>query len=357
MHAFRGLIPLIFFLSSNTPSFSAMISPNFRIPRRQRMQIRLPLRKQPRPGHESFTLPDGFGVSVWACEPAVQNPIGMAWDQKGRMWVAENYTYAKRGVRFEMSLRDRVVVLGDEDGDGKAETRKVFTDKVQMLTSVEVGQGGVWLMCPPKLLFIPDADGDLVPDGEPEVRLDGFDVGRGYHNFANGLRWGPDGWLYGRCGHSCPGKPGGCLRHPRRIPRNGPLPSTEESGAITRNARWSRSWLTVRSIHGGTTGTSTASSFSSILVIGHLWHVIPLTIEQGPDITGNPVSGSSQNPLVYEWQSGPAPACRSFSLQRPTCLGTARGRVPPMVSGEDTPTSGWPSIRLIIFPIPGETSF
>jgi hypothetical protein len=82
---------------------------------------------------------------------------------------------------------------------GRADTRKVFTDKVQMLTSVEVGHGGVWLMCPPKLLFIPDRDGDLVPDGEPEVMLDGFDVARGnYHNFANGLRWGPDGWLYGR---------------------------------------------------------------------------------------------------------------------------------------------------------------
>ena len=70
---------------------------------------------------KSFSLPDGYGVSVWAAEPAVQNPIGMAWDEKGRMWVAENYTYAKRGVRFEMNLRDRVVVLADEDGDGKTE--------------------------------------------------------------------------------------------------------------------------------------------------------------------------------------------------------------------------------------------
>ena len=84
----------------------------------------------------------GLGT-VWAGEPAVQNPIGMAWDQKGRMWVAENYTYRSRKVRFDLSLRDRVVVLADQDGDGKAETRKVFTDKVQMLTSVEVGHGGV----------------------------------------------------------------------------------------------------------------------------------------------------------------------------------------------------------------------
>ena len=214
----------------------------------------------------------------------------MAWDEKGRMWVAENYTYAKRGVRFEMNLRDRVVVLADEDGDGKAEFRKVFTDKVQMLTSVEVGDGGVWLMCPPNLLFIPDADGDLVPDGEPEVRLDGFDVGRGnYHNFANGLRWGPDGWLYGRCGHSCPGKPGvpgtpvelrapidgGVWRyHPERK-----VVEILSHGTVN---PWGYDW----DEHG--------ELFFINTVIGHLWHVIPGAHyrESG--------SGSSQNPLVYE---------------------------------------------------------
>ena len=89
----------------------------------------------------------------------VQNPIGMAWDKQGRMWVAENYTYGSRKIRFDLSLRDRVIILSDTDGDGQADARKVFTDKVQMLTSVEVGQGGVWLMCPPKLLFIPDRNG------------------------------------------------------------------------------------------------------------------------------------------------------------------------------------------------------
>ena len=238
----------------------------------------------------SFILPDGVGVKVWAAEPTVQNPIGMAWDQKGRMWVAENYTYGSRKVRFDLSLRDRVVVLADEDGDGKAEFRKVFTDKVQMLTSVEVGRGGVWLMCPPNLLFVPDADGDLVPDGEPEVRLDGFDVGRGnYHNFANGLRWGPDGWLYGRCGHSCPGKPGvpGTPAE-HRAPIDGgvwryhPERKVVEVLAHGTVNPWGYDW----DEHG--------ELFFINTVIGHLWHVIPGAHyrESG--------SGSSQNPLVFE---------------------------------------------------------
>jgi len=239
---------------------------------------------------ESFTLPDGYGVTVWASEPTVQNPIGMAWDHKGRMWVAENYTYGSRKVRFDLNLRDRVIVLADEDGDGKAEFRKVFTDKVQMLTSVEVGFGGVWLMCPPNLLFIPDRDGDLVPDGQPEVMLDGFDVGRGnYHNFANGLRWGPDGWLYGRCGHSCPGKPGvpGTpveLRAPidGGVWRYHPERKVIEVLAHGTVNPWGYDW----DEHG--------ELFFINTVIGHLWHVIPGAHyrESG--------SGSSQNPLVYE---------------------------------------------------------
>jgi hypothetical protein len=67
-------------------------------------------------------------------------------------------------------LKDRVIILEDKDWDGVAETRKVFTEDVQMLTSVEVGRGGVWLMCPPQVLFIPDRNGDDIPDGEPRGR-------------------------------------------------------------------------------------------------------------------------------------------------------------------------------------------
>ncbi|HXI51470.1 MAG TPA: PVC-type heme-binding CxxCH protein [Candidatus Saccharimonadales bacterium] len=154
-------------------------------------------------------LPLGFKATVFAAEPDVQNPIALAWDARGRLWVAENYTYAERGPRFELRLRDRLLILEDRDGDGRFDSRTVFTDDVQMLTSVEVGLGGVWLMCPPRLLFIPDRDGDDRPDGPPEVVLDGFTVpADNYHNFANGLRFGPDGWLYGRCGASSPGELG-----------------------------------------------------------------------------------------------------------------------------------------------------
>ncbi|MCB1226270.1 MAG: c-type cytochrome [Verrucomicrobiales bacterium] len=167
---------------------------------------------EPMPAEEAaraFQVPEGFRVEVVAAEPEVRNPVAMTWDFRGRLWVAENYTYAEKAKRFEDGLRDRVLIFEDADGDGRFERRRVFYDEARVLTSVEVGHGGVWLMCPPRLLFLPDANGDDVPDGPAQVVLDGFTIGESsYHNFANGLRWGPDGWLYGRCGHSCPGKVG-----------------------------------------------------------------------------------------------------------------------------------------------------
>src|ERR1043165_2525092 len=118
-------------------------------------------------------LPPGFKATVFAAEPDVQNPIAMAWDARGRLWIAENYTYAESGKKFDLNLRDRILIFEDTDGDGRFDTRKVFTDELQMLTSLEIGHGGVWVMCPPQLLFIPDRNGDDVADAAPEVVLDG----------------------------------------------------------------------------------------------------------------------------------------------------------------------------------------
>jgi putative membrane-bound dehydrogenase-like protein len=153
-------------------------------------------------------VPAGFRVSVFAAEPDVLNPVAMAWDPRGRLWIAENHTYAEAPVRLDRRLRDRVLIFTDTDGDGRADERKVFLEDLRQLTSVAVGHGGIWLLCPPQLLFVPDADGDDVPDGPPRVVLDGFDVTDVHHNFANGLRFGPDGWLYGRAGGACPGRVG-----------------------------------------------------------------------------------------------------------------------------------------------------
>lgn len=171
-----------------------------------------PDNSKPMPAAEAgakLRLPPGFRATGFAAEPDVRNPIAMAWDARGRMWIAENYTYAEGGRKFDLSLRDRILIFEDKDGDGSFDTRKVFTDELQLLTSIDVGHGGVWAMCPPQLRFIPDRDGDDVPDGAPEVLLDGLTGSPDmHHTFANGLRFGTDGWLYGRCGASSAGEVG-----------------------------------------------------------------------------------------------------------------------------------------------------
>src|SRR4051812_45612193 len=96
-----------------------------------------------------FRVAEGFRVSAFAAEPDVRNPVAMAWDARGRLWVAENYTYAEQAQKFNLRLRDRVLIFEDPDGDGRFDRRNVFTDDVQRLTSVELGFGGVWLLCPP----------------------------------------------------------------------------------------------------------------------------------------------------------------------------------------------------------------
>ena len=94
----------------------------------------------------SAVLPPGFKLTAFAAEPDVQNPIAITTDDRGRLWVAENYTWAGADAgNFDVKLRDRVVILEDTDGDGRHDKRTVFWDQATRLTSIEVGFGGVWL--------------------------------------------------------------------------------------------------------------------------------------------------------------------------------------------------------------------
>lgn len=236
-----------------------------------------------------FKVPDGFRVNVFAAEPDVRNPIACAWDTRGRLWVAENFTYAERGTKFELAYRDRILIFADLKGEGVAQKPIVFANNLQRLTSVEVGLGGVWAMCPPQLLFIPDKDGDDKPDGKPEVVLEGFDVpAENYHNFANGLKWGPDGWLYGRCGASAPGKV--------RRPDQGPEAEIPLAGGIW---RYHPKTKVFEPLCHGTTNPwghdwdAKGECFFINTVNGHFWHMIPGAHCRRPHTM-------APNPLVYE---------------------------------------------------------
>jgi putative membrane-bound dehydrogenase-like protein len=156
----------------------------------------------------AMKLPDGFSVQVMAHEPDILQPIAMAIDERGRVWVAEAFEYPVRAP--EGKGKDRILIFEDSDGDGYFDQRTVFAEGLNLVSGLEVGFGGVWVGAAPYLMFIPDKNGDDVPDAEPQILMDGW----GYqdtHETLNTFIWGPDGWLYGCHGvftHSKVGKPG-----------------------------------------------------------------------------------------------------------------------------------------------------
>lgn len=248
--------------------------------------------------------PGGFKVSVFAAEPDVRQPIAMAMDSRGRLWVAECYTYAEARTGFAQDLRDRILIFEDLDGDGKFDKRVVFMEGLQRLSSLELGFGGVWALASPNLLFIPDADGDDRPDGPALVKLEGFDWQRNHHTMANGLRWGPDGWLYGRHGIQAtsslgrPGTPvegrpktnGGIWRfHPRR--------ETVEIVCEGTTNPWGMDW------------NAYGEGFFINTVIGHLWQVIPgahYRRMHGADLNPHAYEVIEQHADHQHWASGEA---------------------------------------------------
>lgn len=214
---------------------------------------------------KGWKLPDGFKATLFASEPDVRQPIDIKLDDRGRLWVVESYSYKEWKHKGE----DRILIFEDTNQDGVADTRKVFRSGFQHLSSVEMGFGGVWVLDTPNLLFIPDANGDDVPDGEPTVIVDGW-TDKGGHNMVSGLAWGPDGWLYGRHGITQPslvGKPGTPEKERIFIEpgvwRIHPITKKFEVVVKGTTNPWGLDW------------DENGELFMSNNVNGHLWHVIP----------------------------------------------------------------------------------
>ena len=140
-----------------------------------------------------MAIPDGFEVSVFASEPDIAEPIAFCFDDRGRMWVAENFNYQTRRQHTDDQV-SRIQILEDTDGDGVFDEKKTFTDKLTFTSGIACGFGGVFVGSPPNLTYIPDADGDDKPDGPPQVLLDGWGI-NDRHETLNSFIWGPDGWL------------------------------------------------------------------------------------------------------------------------------------------------------------------
>jgi len=160
-------------------------------------RMQLPL--DPAESAKHLVVPPGFEARLFASEPEITKPIAMAFDARGRLWIAETVDYPNE-MQPEGQGRDRIKICEDTDGDGRAEKFTVFAEKLSIPTSLVFANGGVIVTQAPHTLFLRDTDGDDRAD-ERRVLFSGWGTGD-THAGPNNIRWAPDGWIWGMVGYS-----------------------------------------------------------------------------------------------------------------------------------------------------------
>ncbi|MBJ7429897.1 MAG: discoidin domain-containing protein [Gemmataceae bacterium] len=142
-----------------------------------------------------MTIGKGLKVELFASEkefPDLAKPVQMAFDPKGRLWVAVMPSYPHWKPKEEMN--DKILIFEDTDGDGKADKCKVFADRLHVPTGLEFWNGGLLVGHQPDLLFLKDTDGDDVADVRERV-LHGIDSADTHHAISS-FAYEPGGGLY-----------------------------------------------------------------------------------------------------------------------------------------------------------------
>ena len=256
----------------------------------------------PQEAVDNMTVTEGYKVNVWASEPMMTQPMAFCWDDKGRLWVAENRDYENRGEGFSNDGNSRILILEDTDRDGEADTRKVFAEGIPFPAALAVGFDGVFVGTPPNLLFVPDKNHDDKAEMEDiEVRLTGWGI-RDRHETLNSFHWGPDGWLYGLEGFATPSKirkpegKGKLYKHKDPFPDVLAGEGVDINGGVWRYHPTKDRFEVVA--HGfsnpwGIDYDSKGQLFITACVIPHMFHVVPGGIfhRQG---------GQHFNPYVYQ---------------------------------------------------------
>ncbi len=257
----------------------------------------------PKEAVEAMTIKEGYTVNAFASEPMITQPMAFCWDDRGRMWIAENRDYESRSEGFSSSGDSRILILEDTDHDGVADTKKIFLEGIPFPSAIAVGHGGVFIGAPPNLLFVPDKNSDDKADEkDAKVLLTGWGI-RDRHETINSLHWGPDGWLYGLEGFATPSK----IRKPKgegRIYKHRdafPDDLLEADGVDINGGVWRYHPLKDRFeavAHGfsnpwGIDYDAKGQLFISACVIPHMFHIMQGGIyhRQG---------GQHFNPYVYE---------------------------------------------------------
>jgi putative membrane-bound dehydrogenase-like protein len=186
----------------------------------------VPPKVPPQEARKTLRVAKGLEFQLVAHEPMVRQPVSITFDDRGRLWVLQYLQYPNpnglKPVEVDQYLRtkydrvpepppggpkgaDRVVILDDQDEQGRYRRAKDFVTGLDLASGMALGYDGLFVLQPPYLLFYPDKDRDDVPDRDPEVLLKGFGM-EDAHALANSLTWGPDGWLYGAQGSTVTAK-------------------------------------------------------------------------------------------------------------------------------------------------------
>ena len=146
-----------------------------------------------------LVTPPGFTPQLFAAEPDIFKPTWLAWDERGRLWICETADYPNE-LKPENSGRDRVSILEDTDGDGRADKFTVFADKLSIPTGLVFANGGVIIIHSGRAEFFKDTNGDDKADVR-KVLFSGWNM-NDTHATASNLRYGFDNWIWGTVGYS-----------------------------------------------------------------------------------------------------------------------------------------------------------
>ena len=178
-----------------TPQFRDAEIPNYE-KRDPAPRFQLPL--SPEESMKLVQLPIEFEMELFASEPMIINPMAMAWDERGRLYVIETVDYPNE-VRTEGG-NDKIKILEDTDGDGKADKVTVFADNLNIPTSIMAVNGGILISMAPDFVFLKDTNGDDVADVR-EVVITGWGKSDTHAGPSN-LKYGFDNKIWGVLGYS-----------------------------------------------------------------------------------------------------------------------------------------------------------
>jgi putative membrane-bound dehydrogenase-like protein len=149
---------------------------------------------------ERAQVPADMHLELFAEAPDIGKPIAMAWDARGRCWVAATADYP-HGINPDSVGNDKVIMCEDTNGDGKADKFTVFADKLNLPTGLCFVNGGIMVAQPPNFLFLKDTNGDDKADVREVIFGGMWGIGD-THAQASNLHYGYDNWLYGAVGYA-----------------------------------------------------------------------------------------------------------------------------------------------------------